>query len=52
MGRRDGAARYSKVLGAQLAGYQSREKSVLQLVARSDTPPEHVAKVLSTFDGL
>lgn len=43
-----------RVLGAQLAGYQSRvrKKSVLQLVARSDTPAAHVAKVLSTFDGL
>ena len=36
------------------AGHQSRlrKKSVLHLVARSDTPPEHVAKVLSTFEGL
>lgn len=44
----------AKVLGAQLAGFQSRvrKKSVLQVVARSDTPPEQVAKVLSIFDGL
>ena len=44
----------AKVIGALLAGWQSRvsKKSVLQLVARSDTPPEQVAKVLSTFDGL
>jgi hypothetical protein len=48
-----GQAEASSV-GKLLAGWQSRvsRKSVLQLVARSDTPPEHVAKVLSTFDGL
>ena len=42
------------VIGAQTSGYQSRvsKKSVLMVVARSDAPPEHVAKVLSTFDGL
>jgi hypothetical protein len=44
----------SNLLFSKLAGHQSRvsKKSVLHLVARSDTPPEHVAKVLSTFDGL
>ena len=41
-------------MGAQMMGYQSRvkKKSVLQLVVPSTTPPEHVAKVLSTFDAL
>jgi hypothetical protein len=44
----------ARVMGSAMGGYQSRvsKKSVLQLVARSDTPPEHVAKVISTFDGL
>lgn len=44
----------SQLIGAKMPGYQSRlsKKSVLQLVARSDTPAEHVAKVISTFDGL
>jgi hypothetical protein len=44
----------AKIIGAQLAGFQSRtsKKSVLQIVARSDTPPEQVAKVLSIFEGL
>lgn len=44
----------TNIMGKVVAGYQSRvsKKSVLQLVARSDTPPENVAKVLSTFDGL
>ena len=44
----------SNLLFSKLAGHQSRvsKKSVLHLVARSDTPPEHVAKVLSTFEGL
>lgn len=44
----------AKIIGKLTAGFQSRvsRKSVLQLVARSDTPPEQVAKVLSTFDGL
>ena len=44
----------SKTLGAMVAGFQSRvsKKSVLQLVIRSDTPPEHASKVLSTFDRL
>ncbi len=42
------------LIGTKTAGFQSRvsKKSVLLVVARSDTPPEHVAKVLSTFDGL
>lgn len=41
-------------MGAKMFGYQSRvsKKSVLIVVARSDAPPDHVAKVLSTFDGL
>lgn len=44
----------SGLIGAQLAGFQSRlrKQSVLNLVVRSDTPPEHVAKVLSAFEGL
>ncbi len=44
----------SEQLGKLTAGYQSRvsKKSVLQLISRSDTPPEHVAKVLRIFDGL
>ena len=44
----------AQVMGAQTAGYQSRvsKKSVLQVVARSDTPPEQLAKVLRIFDGL
>ncbi len=42
------------IMGKVIAGYQSRvsKKSVLQLVARSTTAPENVAKVLSTFDAL
>jgi hypothetical protein len=44
----------SNLLFSKLVGHQSRvnKKSVLHLVARSDTPPEHVAKVLSAFEGL
>lgn len=43
-----------KLFGALTPGFQSRvkKKSVLMLVSRSTTPPENVAKVLSTFDGL
>lgn len=43
-----------KIIGVLTAGFQSRVKkqSVLLLVSRSTTPPENVAKVLSTFDGL
>lgn len=44
----------AKVIGSQLSRFQSRvsKKSVLQIVSRSDTPPEQVAKVLSIFEGL
>lgn len=44
----------AKMMGSLMAGYQSRvsKKSVLTVVARSDTPPEHLAKVLRIFDGL
>ena len=44
----------SELIGKLVAGHQSRlrKKSVLQLVTQSVTPVEHVAKVLSTFDGL
>ena len=44
----------AKLTGSLTAGFQSRvkRKSVLQLVSRSTTPPENVAKVLTTFDGL
>lgn len=44
----------AKLVGLMTAGFQSRvtQKSVLQFVTRSATPPEHVAKVLTTFEGL
>ena len=44
----------ANLIGAKLSGYQSKvsKKSVLQVVARSDTPPEHVAKVLGIFEAL
>lgn len=44
----------ARLVGSLTAGYQSKvsKKSVLQVVARSTTPPEHVAKVLSIFDAL
>ena len=44
----------SALVAAKVFGYQSRvsKKSVLMVVARSDAPPEQLAKVLSTFDGL
>ena len=44
----------ANVIASKIAGHQSRVrgKSVLHVVARSDTPQENVAKVLSTFDAL
>lgn len=44
----------AKLVGDKLAGFQSRRlrRSVLQVVARSDTPPEQVSKVLGAFEAL
>lgn len=44
----------SALVAAKVLGYQSRvsKKSVLTVVARSDAPPEQLAKVLSAFDAL
>jgi hypothetical protein len=44
----------TNLLGSKISGYQSKvsKKSVLQVVARSDTPQEHVAKVLGIFEAL
>lgn len=47
-------AEVAGLIGTKTSGFQSRvsKKSVLIVVARSDALPDHVAKVLSTFDVL